>query len=108
MEGSGRLELDSNPGRALLEGVPPDESELTTLAVVTGLLVVATEPPAPRALPRLGDKAISNCAASRSSVLETLLGLGLLTLAAAAEFGGGTDENNVVADELDDMEGEGI
>ncbi len=108
MGGRGRLELAINPGRVLLKGVPLDESELTTLAEDTGLLVVATVPPAPRAMPMLGDKAIRNCAASRSSVLETLFGLGLLTPVAAAGVGGGTGENNDGADELVDMEGEGI
>jgi hypothetical protein len=108
MEGRGRLELATNPGRALLEGVSPDESELRTLAVDTGLLVVATVPPAPRAMPTLGDKAIRNCAAIRSSLLETLFGLGLLTPAAVAGVGGGTGENKDVAVELGGMEGEEI
>lgn len=68
------------------------------LEVETGLFVVAFVLPAPpSALVRLGDSAISNCAARRSSALGTLLVFWPLTAADGPSVGGATDNMAAVA-----------
>jgi len=91
----------------MLDVVPPGERALVAVVVETGLLVVATVlPDPPSMLVRLGDRAIRNCAARWSSVLETPLRFALPTPAVAGVVAGGAENMDAVDGAIDTVDGE--